>query len=179
MKKRELGDYIQDILEALGEVEDFTIGMQFEDFVKDKKTINAVVRSLEVIGEATKKIPDSLRVKHSKIPWKRMAGMRDKLIHEYFGVDLEIVWEVINNELPPVKPLIQKVLENIEGETKDSRFCRLWCSPTPIGVHTKERIWLRCLRHSAQILLRRTSDTLRTLSKITVFLSKIKLGAQD
>jgi uncharacterized protein with HEPN domain len=59
MKKRELGDYIQDIVEALGEVEDFTAGMQFEDFVEDKKTINAVVRSLEVIGEAAKKMPDS------------------------------------------------------------------------------------------------------------------------
>ena len=114
MNKRELGDYIQGILEALGEVEDFTTGMQFEDFVKDKKTINAVVRSLEVIGEATKKIPDSLREKYSKIPWKRMAGMRDKLIHEYFGIDLEIVWEVIDNELPPIKPLIQKVLEDID-----------------------------------------------------------------
>lgn len=114
MKKRELGDYIQDILEALGEVEDFTTGMQFEDFVEDKKTVNAVVRSLEVIGEATKKIPDNLRKKHSEIPWKRMAGMRDKLIHEYFGVDLEIVWEVVNNELPPIKPLIQKVLEEEE-----------------------------------------------------------------
>ena len=114
MKKRELGDYIQDILEALGEVEDFTTGMQFEDFVEDKKTVNAVVRSLEVIGEATKKIPDNLRKKHSEIPWKRMAGMRDKLIHEYFGIDLEIVWEVVNNELPPIKPLIQKVLEEEE-----------------------------------------------------------------
>ncbi|HUV79902.1 MAG TPA: DUF86 domain-containing protein [Candidatus Bathyarchaeia archaeon] len=114
MKKRELGDYIQDILEALGEVDDFTTGMQFEDFVKDKKTINAVVRSLEVIGEATKKIPDGFREKYSKIPWKRMAGMRDKLIHEYFGIDLEIVWEVINNDLPPIKPLIQKVLEDID-----------------------------------------------------------------
>ncbi len=114
MKKRELGDYIQDILEALGEVEDFTTGMQFDDFVKDKKTINAVVRSLEVIGEATKRIPDSFREKYSKIPWKRMAGMRDKLIHEYFGIDLEIVWEVINSDLPPIKPLIQKVLEGID-----------------------------------------------------------------
>jgi len=81
MKKREVEDYIQDILEAFGEVEDFTTGMEFEDFVKDKKTINAVIRSLEVIGEATKKIPDSLREKYSKIPWNRMAGMRDKLIH--------------------------------------------------------------------------------------------------
>ena len=114
MKKIELGDYIQDILEAIGEVEDFTTGMQFDDFVKDKKTINAVVRSLEVIGEATKKIPDSFREKYSEIPWKRMAGMRDKLIHEYFGIDLEIVWEVIDNELPPIKPLIQKVLEDID-----------------------------------------------------------------
>jgi len=119
MKRRELGDYVQDIVEALGEVEDFTSGMQFEDFVKDKKTINAVVRSLEVIGEAAKKIPDSLRAEHPGIPWKRMAGMRDKLIHEYFGIDLEIVWEVINNELPPVRPLIQTVLEDIERETKE------------------------------------------------------------
>jgi uncharacterized protein with HEPN domain len=119
MKKRELGDYIQDIAEALGEVEDFTRGMQFEEFVKDKKTINAVVRSLEVIGEATKKIPDSLRAEHSGIPWKRMAGMRDKLIHEYFGIDLELVWEVVNHELPPVRPLIQAVLDDVERETKE------------------------------------------------------------
>ena len=119
MKKRELGDYIQDILEALGEVEDFTTGMQFEDFVEDKKTINAVVRSLEVIGEAAKKMPDSMREKYPEIPWKRMTGMRDKLIHEYFGIDLEIVWEVVTNELPPIKPLIQKVVENIENETED------------------------------------------------------------
>ncbi len=88
--------------------------MQFDDFVKDKKTINAVVRSLEVIGETTKKIPDSFREEYSEIPWKRMAGMRDKLIHEYFGIDLEIVWEVINSDLPPIKPLIQKVLEDID-----------------------------------------------------------------
>lgn len=119
MKKREWGDYIQDIFEAIGEVKDFTTGMQFDDFVKDKKTINAVVRSLEVIGEAAKKIPDSLREKYSAIPWKRMAGMRDKLIHEYFGIDLEILWEVINSELPPIKSLIQKVLEDLENETKD------------------------------------------------------------
>lgn len=119
MKKRVFGDYIQDIIEALWEVEDFTAELQYEDFVKDKKTINAVVRSLEVIGEATKKIPDSLRLTYPEIPWKRMAGMRDKLIHEYFGIDLEIVWEVINSELPPIKPLIQKVLDDIESETKD------------------------------------------------------------
>jgi uncharacterized protein with HEPN domain len=73
-----------------------------------------VVRSLEVIGEAAKKMPDSMREKYPEIPWKRMTGMRDKLIHEYFGIDLEIVWEVVTNELPPIKPLIQKVLEEEE-----------------------------------------------------------------
>ena len=111
MRKRELGDYIQDILEAIVEVDDFTRGLKFEDFYRDRKTINAVVRSLEIIGEASKKIPNDTRVKYSKIPWKRMAGMRDKLIHEYFGIDLEIVWEVIKNELPPVKPLIQEMID--------------------------------------------------------------------
>ncbi len=78
------------------------------------KTINAVVRCLEVIGEAAKKMPDSMKKKYPEIPWKRMTGMRDKLIHEYFGIDLEIVWEVVNTELPPIKPLIQKVLEEEE-----------------------------------------------------------------
>ena len=118
MRKRELGDYIQDILEAIVEVKDFTKGMPFEDFVKDKKTINAVVRSLEIIGEAAKKIPHSMRAEYSEIPWKRMAGMRDKLIHEYFGIDLEMVWEVIHSELPPLKPFIQKALGDVEKGAK-------------------------------------------------------------
>ncbi len=117
MKKREMGDYVQDILEAIIEVKDFTAGMEPVDFVNDKKTINAVVRSLEIIGEAAKKIPDGMREKYPDIPWKSMAGMRDKLIHEYFGVDLDIVWEVINVELPPIKPLIQQVLEDVDSET--------------------------------------------------------------
>lgn len=116
MSKRELGDYVQDILEAILELEDFTRSMKFEDFVDDRKTVNAVVRSLEVIGEAAKKIPGNVREKYPGIPWKRMAGMRDKLIHEYFGIDLEIVWEVVTNEIPPLKPLIQKVSEDVESE---------------------------------------------------------------
>jgi len=118
MKKRELGDYIQDIIESVEEVEEFTAGMTFNDFAEDKKTINAVVRSLEVIGEAAKKIPDNLRENHPQIPWKRMTGMRDKLIHEYFGIDLEIVWKVVENELPPIKPQIHKIMHEIDQETK-------------------------------------------------------------
>ena len=87
--------------------------MDFKDFTNDKKTINAVIRSLEVLGEASKKIPDDLKMKHPKIPWTRMAGMRDKLIHQYFGIDIEIVWTVIKEELPPLRPDIKKLWDEL------------------------------------------------------------------
>ena len=92
--KRTYRDYVEDILSSIQEIEEFTGGMDIEDFVSDRKTVNAVIRSLEVMGEAVKKIPSYIRDKYSEIPWKYIAGMRDKLIHEYHGVDLEIVWEV-------------------------------------------------------------------------------------
>jgi len=72
--------------------------MTFEDFAKDKKTINAVIRSIEVIGEATKNIPKTIRDKYLSIPWKKMAGMRDKMIREYFGVDIKILWKTIKKD---------------------------------------------------------------------------------
>jgi uncharacterized protein with HEPN domain len=95
----------------MNEVEEFTRGLTYESFMKDRKTINAVIRSLEVMGEASKRIPDEVRAKHSEIPWKRMAGMRDKLIHEYVGVDLETVWDVIREEIPPIRPLLEELRE--------------------------------------------------------------------
>ena len=114
--KREYGDYIQDIIDSVKEVEDFTKGVSFEAFKDDKKTINAVIRSLEVMGEAAKKIPDAIRKKYPEIPWKEMAGIRDKLIHEYHGVDLEIIWKVVKEELPPVKPLFLKLLKEVDSK---------------------------------------------------------------
>jgi uncharacterized protein with HEPN domain len=108
--KRTYKDYIEDILLSLQELEDFTRGMDFETFIKDRKTVNAVIRSLEVMGEAVKRIPEEIRSRYPEIPWKYIAGMRDKLIHEYHGVDLEIVWEVVKKETPPLKPLFEKIL---------------------------------------------------------------------
>ncbi len=108
--RRDLRDYVVDILNAIIEVEEFTRGMDFERFLTDKKTINAVIRSLEVMGEAAKRIPEDVRQEYPDIPWKQMAGMRDKLIHEYSGMDLDIVWTAVKEELPPIKPLIEKVL---------------------------------------------------------------------
>jgi uncharacterized protein with HEPN domain len=82
-------------------------------FVRDRRTVNAVIRSLEVLGEAAKRIPDEVRQKYPAIPWKRMAGMRDKLIHEYSGVDLETVWDVITEELPLLKPALEKLAQEL------------------------------------------------------------------
>jgi uncharacterized protein with HEPN domain len=110
--KREWEDYLADIIQSMNEVEEFTRGLTYESFMKDRKTINAVIRSLEVMGEASKRIPDEVRAKHSEIPWKRMAGMRDKLIHEYAGVDLETVWDAIQEEIPPIRPLLEELQDN-------------------------------------------------------------------
>lgn len=113
MRKRDYRDYLQDIFDSIKDIEDFTRNMDFEDFARDKKTINAVIRSIEVIGEAAKHIPKSIRDKYPSIPWRKMAGMRDKLIHEYFGVDVKILWKTIKKDIPPLKPLIEKILESL------------------------------------------------------------------
>lgn len=105
--KRENSDYINDILNSITEIEEFTKNMNFEAFFKDMKTRHAVVRSLEILGEATKNISQDLKDKNPKIPWKKMAGMRDILAHEYFGIDIKKVWEVKEKELPTLKSLIK------------------------------------------------------------------------
>ena len=114
MKKREYRDYLHDILDAVNDVESFVEGMSFEQFEKDRKTLNAVVRSIEIIGEAAKNIPVDMREKYGKLPWKKMIGMRDKVIHGYFGVEIKTVWNTVKNDLPPLKQLVQKMLRDIE-----------------------------------------------------------------
>lgn len=111
---RDYRDYLQDVLTSIDETTAFAGGMSFEAFKQDRKTVNAVIRSLEVLGEAAKRIPDDLRALAPTVPWKRMAGMRDKLIHEYFGVDLSIVWAVVRDELPPLRPEIARLLADLE-----------------------------------------------------------------
>jgi uncharacterized protein with HEPN domain len=89
--------------------------MGFEEFVRDDKTASAVVRKLEIIGEASKNIPKSIRQQY-KLPWQDMARMRDKISHAYFGVDYEIVWKVIKEKLPEMKPIIRQILEEIKSD---------------------------------------------------------------
>jgi len=110
-KERDYRDYLNDIFEEITNIMDFVRGFEYEDFVRDKKTINAVIRSIEVIGEAAKNMPADFKEKYNDIPWKDIAGMRDKLIHEYFGVDLEIVWKVVVDDIPLLKEKIERILE--------------------------------------------------------------------
>ena len=88
--------------------------MSYEEFTRDDKTVYAVVRAIEIIGEAVKNIPGNVRKNYPEIPWKDMAGMRNKVIHEYFGVKLNIVWRTVKEEIPPLKPLFEKILKELE-----------------------------------------------------------------
>jgi uncharacterized protein with HEPN domain len=116
--KRDYGVYISDILQAIENAREFTKGMNFSQFKKDRKTISAVIRELEIIGEATKQIPPSIRKKYPAVPWKDMAGMRDKLIHFYFGIDLEIVWKTVNERIVKLEPPLKKLLLEFKKENE-------------------------------------------------------------
>ena len=108
---RQFEDYLKDILEAMEKAQDFIAGLSYEQFMEDDKTAYAVVRALEIVGEAAKNIPDEIRKENPSVPWKDMAGMRDVLIHDYSGVDLETVWLTVQERIPEIKPLIKGLLE--------------------------------------------------------------------
>lgn len=94
--------------------------MNYEEFWMNRKTVNAVVRSLEVLGEATRSLPSDLREQYPEVPWRQMVGTRDKLIHEYFGVDLKLIWAVVKDDLPKLRPQIEEILRD-QSETEEDR----------------------------------------------------------
>lgn len=114
--KRDFLDYVDDIIDAISKVESFTGNMEYQNFVQDDKTVYAVIRALEVIGEAVKKLPRGLKNRYPEIPWKDIAGMRDKLIHEYFGVNPKVLWNTAKQDIPSLKHQMQKLLADLKED---------------------------------------------------------------
>lgn len=114
--KREYKLFIQDILNAIKDIEEFVGEINFNEFCKDNKTRSAVVWKIETIGEATKNIPKMIKSKYKELPWNNMAGMRDKIAHFYFGIDYEIVWKVVKQDLPRIKPIISNILKELKSK---------------------------------------------------------------
>ena len=110
--ERLVEDSLKDILEAANKAIGFVAGLSTTALADDDKTEFAVIRALEIVGEAARRIPTSYREEHPHIPWAEMAGMRDKLIHDYFGVDLEVVLKTVREDLPPLIIAIQALLES-------------------------------------------------------------------
>ncbi|MBU0700995.1 DUF86 domain-containing protein [bacterium] len=100
MSKREDTAVIQDIKEAIYRIMSYTSKMEYADFLQDYKTQDAVIRNIEILGEAAKLLSDETKKKYSNLPWKDIAGTRDKLIHDYFGVNIDIVWDIAKNDIP-------------------------------------------------------------------------------
>lgn len=112
MSSRSDRDLLGDIQEALRRARSYTEGQSYEQFLADTKTQDAVIRSLEILGEATKKLSSGLRESHPEIPWKSLAGVRDKLIHDYFGVNIDIVWQIVQDQLPALTTQIEATLKD-------------------------------------------------------------------
>jgi uncharacterized protein with HEPN domain len=114
MRERDYESYVEDIIEHMSYAEEFIKSMSFEEFANDKKTVLSVTKCIEIVGEATKRIPDSIREKYPEIPWRDMAGIRDRLVHGYFKVNLEIVWMTVTIEFPELRPKMEEVLSDVD-----------------------------------------------------------------
>jgi uncharacterized protein with HEPN domain len=104
--------YLEDILNSINRILEYTHDFSFVEFKKDYKTVDAVIRNFEIIGEASKNLPETIKEKYSEIPWIEMYVLRNRISHEYFGIDYEIIWDIISNYLPENQIQIEKIIDN-------------------------------------------------------------------
>ena len=118
MRGRSVVLLVRDMLTAVDKVGRYTRGMDAASFAADEVIVDAVIRNLEVLGEAARNVPGEVRDAHPEIPWKRMVGFRNIVAHVYFGVDLENVWKIVSENVPPVRPALEGLLEELEREER-------------------------------------------------------------
>ena len=111
---RDYGLYLDDILEAIDQIQHYVQGMDENDFISDRTTQDAVIRNLEIIGEAARNLPDSLKAEELEIEWRKIVGLRNILAHEYFGVSVPIVWDIVRNKLQPLRSTCSRLLTRLE-----------------------------------------------------------------
>ena len=119
--KRDYQLFLKDIIAAMESIEEFIGDMTLEELKADEKTSSAVIRKFEIVGEASKHIPLKIRDKYTNIKWKSMAGMRDRLIHAYFGIDYNLVWSAIKTEIPNLKLKLKKILSDMEQDLNENK----------------------------------------------------------
>lgn len=112
MSRRGDLEYLADIREAIQRIQTYTTALSYAQFLTDEKTQDAVIRNIEILGEAVKHLSAELTAAHPEIEWKSIAGMRDKLVHEYFGVNLDILWDVVSAKLPPLRVHVDTIIQN-------------------------------------------------------------------
>jgi len=110
MSKRTPKLLLEDIIESAEKILQYTKGISFDEFSKDNKTVDAVIRNFEIIGEASNLLPDEIKDKYSEIDWRRIRGFRNRIVHDYFGVDLQIIWKIIFDQIPGLITEITKII---------------------------------------------------------------------
>jgi len=113
-EKRNYLVYLEDILEAIKKGTEFISDISFEKFEEDEKTQYALIRAIEIIGEASKKIPNEIKAEYSEIPWREISGMRDKLIHDYIGVNTEVIWKTAIEDFPTLRIYLEKMIVDLK-----------------------------------------------------------------